>query len=82
MDDKTCPEDKAGVNYSCRFCRVRLHSGDDPCFCSTYRPLTEYATLCIPCAKELDILTAGTRLGRIHQRLVRDAMFTFAHDDN
>ncbi len=82
MDTKVCPEGKDGSNYSCRFCRVRLHSGDDPCPCSTYRPLTSYATLCILCAKDLDILTADTRLGRIHRDLVDKAMFTFAPDDD
>lgn len=70
----SCPNGNPDPQYSCRFCRVRLHRGDDPCGCGEHRPeVTHYATLCHECAAVLDTLGADTRLGDIHRALVREA---------
>ena len=72
-----CPLGKSHPHYSCRFCHVRLHRGDEDCECSTYRQPTRGASLCIECAEALDVLTADTLVGQIHRRLVSEGEMKF-----
>lgn len=78
-----CVEGKEGAGWACRFCRVRLHRGDDPCTCSAFREkVTAYASLCVPCAEAVDVLTADTRVGKVHRRLIQDAEVRYTHSDD
>jgi hypothetical protein len=80
---ETCPVGKPNPGYSCRFCQRRIHRGDSGCACSEFRErVTFYASLCVPCASAVDKLRADTVLGRVHQSLVYEAQFTFAHSDD
>lgn len=72
-DREQCAAGVERPDYSCRFCNVRIHRGDSGCACSTFRDATLYASLCVDCADMLDMLTADTRLGRVHKALVHQA---------
>lgn len=80
--DTLCPKSKYNPNYSCRFCHTKIHRGDSSCGCSTFRESTNCASLCIPCAAALDLLTANTRLGIVHHELVRAEYFKNRHGDD
>lgn len=69
-----CPNGGSGPNYSCFFCFLRVHGGDSPCGCSTFRGATQRASICLPCAEALDqINDMATPIGRVAQALIRKA---------
>lgn len=83
-----CPLGNWGAHYSCKFCYVPLHRGDDECECSTLRrKWTHYASLCSACATVLDLLHEApggeqTRLAKIHAALLHAALCTpMVHGD-
>lgn len=68
-----CSNGRPGAAWSCRFCHVPLHRGDDDCSCSEFREVTLMASLCGRCANAIDVLMADTTVGKVHRTLVYEA---------
>lgn len=83
-----CPAGRPDAQYSCRFCQVPLHRGDEGCDCSRFREdVTSYASLCLGCANALDTLIPRpgeekTRMSKIVAQLLQEARLTHWHGDD